>query len=234
MRGSFLVLFVMGCGRVDLDVPDASTDHHAPPSDAAADSPDAPDALVCPNGLAMCAGKCVDLLGDSKNCGKCGTICSDPQVCASGLCSTSCPIGRSKCGTSCVDTLTDPQNCGGCNIACNGNQTCTSGMCCDANTVICNGKCTDTQTDKNNCGMCGKACSGSCTKGQCCDKPPTGMCTHALCDTGASLVSSCDGNMACVDKICSQDDFCCMVQWDSLCVNEVDQYCGPTFSCMCK
>jgi hypothetical protein len=231
-----VLVFAAGCGRVDLDIPDVSIDHVSP-GDASDAPSDAPDAMVCPPKTTACSGKCVDLLGDSKNCGKCGTVCNDPQVCAAGLCSTQCPIGRSKCGTSCVDTLTDPQNCGGCGIACTGSQSCLMGNCCEANETLCNGKCVNTQTDKNNCGMCGKTCTGSCTSGQCCDKPPTGMCPHALCDMGSALTASCDGNMACVDKICSQDAFCCDQTngaWDSLCVGEVDTYCGPAFSCMCK
>lgn len=236
MKRLLLALFAIGCGRVDLDVPDsgihdASTDRRVP-VDAAKDAP--ADALTCQAGSTACNGKCVDLQGDSKNCGKCGNACMDPQVCAQGSCTTSCPIGRSKCGNSCVDTLTDPQNCGGCGIGCNVMQACTMGMCCDPNATICSGKCVDTQNDKNNCGMCGKTCPGSCNQGQCCEKPPTGMCTHALCDMGMELVAKCDGMNSCVDKICQQDDFCCMVQWDSLCVSEVDQYCGPQFSCMCK
>lgn len=187
---------------------------------------------ACPAGFSVCSGKCANLVGDAKNCGQCANACPLPQVCAAGLCATACPIGLSKCGTSCIDTLTDPNNCGGCAIACTGNQTCVSGVCCNTGDVLCNGKCTDTQTDPSHCGMCNQKCAGKCAGGQCCTTPPTGNCSHALCDQGANLAFDCDAD-GCVKKICAQDDYCCTVGWDSICVGEVDTYCGPKYSCSC-
>jgi hypothetical protein len=36
--------------------------------------------------------------------------------------------------------------------------------------------------------------------------------------------------------VCAQDSYCCdwlFGAWDSACVQEVDQYCGPQYKCSC-
>ena len=50
-----------------------------------------------------------------------------------------------------------------------------------------------------------------------------GTCSHDVCDTGSAL--SC--NDSCVQAVCAADSYCCDTAWDSVCVNEVAQYCGP-------
>lgn len=51
-------------------------------------------------------------------------------------------------------------------------------------------------------------------------------CTHDLCATGDAIDPSCD---QCAASICGFDSFCCNVEWDSICVDEVDFGCG--YSC---
>jgi hypothetical protein len=53
--------------------------------------------------------------------------------------------------------------------------------------------------------------------------PPPTMCSHGICSTGGTLVSTCD---PCVAKICASDSYCCNTQWDSQCVGEVASICG--------
>ena len=49
-------------------------------------------------------------------------------------------------------------------------------------------------------------------------------CDHSPCDSGSALSASCD---SCATSVCAADPYCCNTAWDSVCVNEVAQYCGP-------
>jgi hypothetical protein len=194
----------------------------------------------------LCMGACVDLQTDVKNCGRCGAACGGDDAgslqgggmwtCKAGTCDITCAAPKTACvPNGCFDLQKDNTNCGTCGNDCGGN-LCLSGNCCQTGEVNCNNTCTNTQTDANNCGMCGNKCmTGSCTMGKCCSKPPTGNCSHALCTQGSALKNNCDG-AGCVSKVCAQDSFCCDTlfgSWDSLCVQEVDQYCGPQYKCSC-
>ena len=48
-------------------------------------------------------------------------------------------------------------------------------------------------------------------------------CVHDICEIGANLNSVCD---PCVDDICAADPYCCAVEWDDNCVDEVLLICG--------
>ena len=58
---------------------------------------------------------------------------------------------------------------------------------------------------------------------------PLGCSTCADLDTGCCAVHdtpSCD-DQAVADCVCMLDDFCCNVEWDGICVDEVEQFgCG--------
>jgi hypothetical protein len=45
------------------------------------------------------------------------------------------------------------------------------------------------------------------------------------CSSGAPLASSCD---PCTAKVCEADPYCCDVEWDNICVAEVNAFCGAT------
>jgi hypothetical protein len=208
-----------------------------------------PDGASCVQGSCQCAsgtlcnGACVDTKTDVMNCGKCGTACGGGDagapkgggtwICSNGVCDIQCSAPKSACvPTGCFDLQSDNTNCGTCGNDCGGN-LCIAGNCCGAGEINCNMACTNTQTDPNNCGKCGNKCaSNTCTMGQCCSKPPTGNCAHNPCTSGVKLATSCD-NGACVSKVCAMDPYCCNSSWDSLCVSEVDQYCGPLYKCSC-
>lgn len=84
----------------------------------------------CTEGFVECAGACVDLQGDGQNCGACGVLCGESQVCSAGLCQDSCAEpGRTTCGNSCVDVLLDPGHCGACGILCAAGESCSNGVC---------------------------------------------------------------------------------------------------------
>jgi hypothetical protein len=85
----------------------------SPPKDTSPPVEAAPCGGQC-LGLAStcCNNVCVDITGDSQNCGGCGTSCG----------TTSC------CAGNCVDTMgSDNSNCGNCGVTCSG--TCVSGVC---------------------------------------------------------------------------------------------------------
>ena len=200
----------------------------------------------CPPGdggasRAICNGQCVDTKSDANNCGGCGLTCGGDGgtlmgggtwKCTNGTCDIACAMPKSACVPfGCYDLQKDNTNCGVCGTDCSG-ALCLTGTCCSQGEVDCVGKCTNTQTDAMNCGMCGTKCTSTCTLGKCCSKPPTGNCVHNACVTGNKLGVNCDG-VSCVSKVCAKDSFCCAVLWDSICVGEVDTYCGPTYKCSC-
>ena len=50
---------------------------------------------ACGLGRTNCAGSCVDLLQNSRNCGSCGADCVSNKVCVNGACE--CPAGCPSC-----------------------------------------------------------------------------------------------------------------------------------------
>jgi hypothetical protein len=82
------------------------------------------------------AATCTDLLVDTENCGTCGTVCSEGQICEGGACA-GCPDGQAPCGTTCVDLLTSIDHCGACGTTCGAGQACSEGECiCDAGASV--------------------------------------------------------------------------------------------------
>lgn len=109
-------------------------------------------ASVCPDGMILCNGSCIN-----------NTI----------PCNQSCADGMTLCNGTCVDILTDTQNCGSCENVCSLGMVCSKGECsCLKGMVLCNNTCTDTSIDSKNCGTCGNVCSGKaiCDDGRCIDQ----------------------------------------------------------------
>ncbi|MFP2933104.1 MXAN_6577-like cysteine-rich protein [Pyxidicoccus sp. 3LG] len=128
------------------------------------------EGVVCTSGLSVCGEACVDLRGDSANCGTCGTACGASQTCQEGACG--CRPGTEECNGACVATATDVAHCGACGNACASGQVCESGTCregCSEGLLRCGGSCVDARTDPLNCGACGNACPDvqSCHAGRC-------------------------------------------------------------------
>lgn len=66
-----------------------------------------------------CKKKCVNVLTDRLNCGKCGKKCNYNEICCKG---------------KCVNPYSDKKHCGGCNNRCiNKGSYCMFGMCSYAN-----------------------------------------------------------------------------------------------------
>jgi len=85
-------------------------------------------ACACPAPKVDCNGVCVDPTTDAANCGSCGNVCGQNEICAGSSCACAAPAML--CGTQCnvrfcpcVAVQSDPANCGTCG------HVCTSGVC---------------------------------------------------------------------------------------------------------
>lgn len=105
-------------------------------------SSDGPSRTGCAVGLTECAGECVNLAFDARNCGACGVVCPASQLCSVFSCvsrlpttcsastpSGTCPTGQSCVGGACVIPAMpcSPSTPAG---ACAAGQTCVGGACC--------------------------------------------------------------------------------------------------------
>jgi len=83
---------------------------------------------------------------------------------------------------------------------------------------------------------CGMAWDATCVGevksicGQSCTAPPSSpsdggasTCQHPVCATGGPLASGCE---SCATTLCTQDPYCCAVEWDATCVGEVKTVCS--------
>ncbi|KDP34394.1 hypothetical protein JCGZ_12788 [Jatropha curcas] len=61
-----------------------------------------------------CKKKCVNVMTDKVNCGKCGKKCKFPEICCKG---------------ACVNLMSNKNHCGGCNNKCKKGRVCAYGMC---------------------------------------------------------------------------------------------------------
>jgi hypothetical protein len=52
----------------------------------------------------------------------------------------------------------------------------------------------------------------------------SGTCDHSAYDPGTPLDSSCG---YCEELVCFEDDYCCNVDWDDVCVDQALDYCDP-------
>jgi hypothetical protein len=73
------------------------------------------------------------------NCGMCGHVCEEGQVCRDGACvrddcvdagcNTQCAAGLTRCGRACVDLEGHFFHCGSCGVRCATGERCTGGRC---------------------------------------------------------------------------------------------------------
>ncbi len=86
---------------------------------------------ACGNGLACCAGACVDTRTNALHCGACGTSCSDGTGgCRGTQCTQDCKESKRICKDPegkevCVEKV-DPLHCGGCNCRCKPSDLCVA------------------------------------------------------------------------------------------------------------
>ncbi|MFO0601680.1 MAG: SUMF1/EgtB/PvdO family nonheme iron enzyme [Polyangiales bacterium] len=165
---------------------------------------------ACPAGQLCCAGACLRVQTDERNCGACGRACSLPNATASCLSSAcrvaACGAGFGDCNATAADgcevaLATSLAHCGRCGNACptpaNASPTCAGGACgftcnagfadCDVNSA--NGCEVNLATSAANCGRCGVACPARANSAPAC---AAGMCGI----TCAAGFDDCDGDPA--------------------------------------
>ncbi|MBI4700978.1 MAG: hypothetical protein HY744_07435 [Deltaproteobacteria bacterium] len=94
---------------------------------------------------------------------------------------------------------------------------------CEAQICSADPYCCDTQWD----GMCVDEVVTICNSLVC--PASKGWCPHSLCEANGVVPFSwgCDSGQAnCVSLVCIFDSYCCSIDWDSMCVQEVGSYCG--------
>ena len=116
-----------------------------------------------------------------------------------------------------------------CATPCGGSTTtCSPDICTDdtldAQSALCN-PCTEAicAEDPYCCNTASGAWDDECVASTAteadCTSICAGGCSHDECDTGGALESSCS---ACAAAVCVGDDFCCDIEWDSLCVEAAE------------
>lgn len=165
---------------------------------------------ACESALADCDGDssngCETDITVQGNCGGCGVVCGEGEVCSQGQCqcgdtvgsaTAACGAGEVCCAEQCVAPSAPECTCG----------TCATGETC------CAGVCTDTSSSAEHCGACGVGCgalaecrSGACAclSGQLGDVNNCGVCGRS-CGTG----QRCDaGNCVCQSGALGDDANC--------------------------
>jgi hypothetical protein len=167
---------------------------------------------------AECAGVCVDLERDARNCGACGRVCPNGPgglgVCSAGVCKVECSPPLSTCNGTCVEIDSDPRNCGACAAPCADGRVCSNGTCanvCAAGEIDCGYACVDARTDRLNCGACEQTCedpangTASCVNGTCQTTCAQGF---TECDGACKNLDSDPNNCGACGKLCSSKQSC--------------------------
>ncbi len=192
----------------------------APSEDCQTCEPDCGECsgAVCGDGTCELDEHCQNCSAD---CGECKPGCGD-GVCTVAEGCQECPLDCGVCvGNCCTERdqpgcdqqLIEQCVCGADDYCCNGTwdgvcvaQVETEG-CAECSGVVCgDGLCTP---DVEDCESCEQDC-GDCI-GACCQVQTGPGC-------GSAAVEAC---------VCAQDSYCCATSWDSICVDEVEEFgCG--------
>jgi hypothetical protein len=168
-------IFLIACGDDDSSNPDPNAGR------------------LCGATQSLCDDVCVDTAVDQNNCGECGNVCGEGEVCSNGECGSSCGGAYAECGGKCANVQYDINNCGACGKKCGTGQVCSQGACsagCGTGAALCGDSstfCADTMNDRANCGGCGIKCAKDdvCNQGHCATScvSPLSACGGACLDT---------------------------------------------------
>src|SRR5579859_6195999 len=171
--------------------------------------------ICCPPGLVNCGDACRRLDIDSNNCGKCGKVCAQGEICANGSC-----VNCSTTSTERIEGSTDSNNCGACGPSCPPDLVCVSGNCvpCPSGQAACNGLCCPQGVSclAGSCSACpgNQVACGTSPNGpaNCC--PPDLVCVDpstSTCGTCADIdpdLTTCDGNCVVLAEDPNNCGFC--------------------------
>lgn len=76
-------------------------------------------------------------------------------------------------------------------------------------------------------GATGPVCgNGTCELGEAATCPadcPAPDCSHDECTVGTPLADTCT---TCTADVCAVDSYCCLTQWDAMCITQAQTLCG--------
>jgi hypothetical protein len=199
--------------------------------------------LTCSD-CGLCSATCGNGVCDpGENSSTCPLDCGSALTCGDGYCDfwqgehcASRPADCGACLAGCGDGicknpfLGGTENCVKCSLDCGPCPTWCGDGRCNANRgescSSCSGDCGTCATAKCGNGVC-DAGEGVCS---CPSDCGTCSCAHSLCTSGTALAFSCD---PCVQRICEVDPFCCIMDWDAVCVWEAETSCGYDCTAVC-
>lgn len=190
------------CRDGGVDIPATDTPSTDASMDATARDVEAPEVSPPPRGCEppcargnCCAGACVDLARDARNCGTCGRACVAGESCLGGAC------GR--CSPRCADRACGDDGCGGSCGVCASGTVCADGRCAACVRGCAGRVCGDDG--------CGGSC-GSCPSGQQCTATGTCVTCRPTCEGrncgdddgcgGRCMAGACPGGGTCEGGRC--------------------------------
>ncbi len=166
-----------------------------------------------------CGVKCVDLLSDQINCGRCGKVCSF-QRCINGECGCAATDIICPPNDACFDPMTDEGNCGECGRKCGDYEDCEQGECvqrCENHGAKdCGGPCFNVTNSSapgliEHCGDCGQpgpTDKFECKSGQCVCRAAAVLATVMHCVEQSSQAHLCV-DTATDPRFCGSCDVAC-------------------------
>ena len=131
----------------------------------------------CAGSLAECSLMCVDLQADVENCGQCGRVCGNGEVCNRGACQvlpTDCTVGAG-CGPGYFCDPISRRCMTGCRLStdCPTGATCSTGQCrCPSGQHACGQQCVS-DTAVTSCGASCRSCPSTANG--------TATCNGSMC-----------------------------------------------------
>jgi hypothetical protein len=206
---------------------------------------------ICGGGYLLCEYECADPMVDPHNCGSCGLVCKEDEVCDMGMCRAVAEIEYLEYATApnsyepvAVRTWDQPRTFETDELE-----------VCEARGQIeltrCGEVCVNTLTDRNHCGWCFNACPFGtfCRSGECTPECPPGltncdgMCVNLLtfqlhcgacnrpCDSG----QKCDGGVcviSCRPGLTACGGSCVNVRFDQENCGGCGQACAAGDACV--
>ncbi len=184
----------------------------------------------CVSGQTSCGEYCADLNASDENCGACGTVCAEGEMCTDGVCGLPCTGTQVQCGDQCVATETDREHCGACDNVCAEGEVCSEGSCdlaCGGSTPMrCGDACVNTDADPAHCGGCDVACAEGevCSGGAC--GLSCGGATPTLCDNSCVDTDTNRAHCGACGVVCAAGEVCSDGMCALSCGGETPTQCG--------
>ena len=131
---------------------------------------------ICGGGYLLCDYDCVDPITDTQNCGSCGLVCGEEEVCDMGICRAAdkIPVDH-KVATRISGHGSDQTTGELLTFETVGPESC--GEDGQPERIRCGDVCVNTLTDRSHCGGCFNACQFGtfCRSGECTSECPPGL-----------------------------------------------------------